>query len=153
MSNEQAGTAPIQIQATPARPTDSSWIDYQQKEKQESIKRLEETAKYLSGLSSLSLSIIVAVNGEALRQTMRSAPRYLEIGSSLKNGVVCWLLSILLTLAVVFPFRYKYVENSADSIRQMNNKIGQVKFWLLVLGALLYIIGISRVTYLYLFIS
>jgi len=153
MSNEQQATEPIHIQATPARPADSSWIDYQQKEKQESIKRLEETAKYLSGLSSLSLSIIVAVNGEALKQMIRSTPGSYEVEGSLKSSVVCWLLSILLTLAVVFPFRYKYVENSADSIRVMNNRISQVKFWLLVLGALLYIIGISRVTYIYLFTS
>jgi hypothetical protein len=143
MTEEQQGPSPVAIQATAAKAADSSWINWQQQEKQATLRRLEETAKYLSGLSSLSLTIMLGANKDALKLLSNS--------TSLKVGIVCWLASIVLTLAVVFPFRYNYVENSADSIRTMNNRISRAKFTLLVLGALLYIAGISLVAYLYLF--
>jgi hypothetical protein len=143
MTDEQQPEDSIPIQATPTRPTDTSWIEFQRKEKQETIKRLEEAAKYLSGISSLSLSVVLGVNRDALKE--------LSNDFELKGGICCWLLSIVLTLVVVFPFRYRYAENSADSIRAMHKKISHTKFLLLIVGALLYIAGISMMTYLYLF--
>lgn len=133
----------IEIRATAARPEDSSWIEHQRKENQVTISRLEETAKYLSGLSSLNLTILLSINSEALK-----AYSNLIV---LKLGIICWLISILFTLAVVFPFRYHYIENSAASIRSMNKKIANIKFILLIAGVILYLCGISVVAYIYLF--
>lgn len=143
MTDEQQGSDSLSIQATPTRPADMNWIEFQRKEKQETIKRLEEAAKYLSGISSLSLSVVLGVNRDALKG--------LSNDFELKGGICCWLLSIVLTLVVVFPFRYRYAENSAESIRMMHKKISNAKFLLLIAGALLYIAGISMLTYLYLF--
>ncbi len=131
----------IQIQATVARPSDISWIEHQLKEKQNTLQRLEETAKYLSGLACVSLSIMVGPNDKLLSKLSDSA--------TLKIGIISWLVSILFTLAVVFPFRYAYAENSADSIRKMTGRIARVKFALLILGVLFFIIGISLLSYTY----
>jgi hypothetical protein len=133
----------IPIQGTTITTTDKSWLEWQQKEKQETVKRLEDTAKYLSGISSLSLSILLGVNREALKLFSNT------IG--LKIALCCWLLSIVLTLIVVFPFPYKYASNSADSIRALYKRIGQTKFLLLILGTLLYLIGLSMMVYFYLY--
>lgn len=132
----------IETKASPAAPADTAWIEFQQKEKQDTLKRLEEAAKYLSGLASVCLSIILGVNKDALAQLSDSA--------GMKAGIVSWLASILLTLAVVFPFPYSYVENSADSIRKMNADIGRIKFILLIAGAALFVTGIAIVSWYYL---
>jgi hypothetical protein len=65
----------------------------------------------------------------------------------LKVGIICWLISIMFTLAVVFPFRYKYIGNSESSIREMRNKVVGIKFVFLLLGALLYMAAISIVAH------
>lgn len=131
------------IQANTAKKEDLSWIDHQVKEKQETLKRLEETSKYLSGLSSVTLTIMVGPNKEVFKDLSNS--------SLLKSGIICWLISILFTLAVLFPFRYRYIENSAQSIKLMNDRTARIKYTLLVLATLLYLTGICITVYLYLF--
>jgi hypothetical protein len=133
----------VPIQATTVTAADKSWLEWQQKEKQESVKRLEDTAKFLSGISSLSLSILLGVNREALKQSSNNV--------GMKVALCCWLLSVVLTLIVVFPFRYKYASNSADSIRALFKRISHTKFLLLIFGALLYLAGLSIMVYLYLY--
>ena len=131
------------IQGMPARQTDLKWIEYQLKEKQDTLKRLEDTAKYLSGLASVSLTILLAPNKEAFR--------LFDCSWLLKTGILCWLISILFTLAVLFPFRYKYMENSAQSIRTMFKRTTALKYTLLILGTFFYMAGICITVYMYLF--
>jgi predicted membrane channel-forming protein YqfA (hemolysin III family) len=133
----------MSIQATPATSEETSWIEHQRKEQQEAPRRLEETAKYLSGLSAISLTIMLGPYSETLK-TFRTT-------AGLKLGIVCWLISIVCTLAVVFPFRYRYIGNSESSVRNVHRKITKVKFTLLLTGALFYLTGISIVAYFCLF--
>lgn len=142
MSSNQKEDLP-EIKAVPSTDEEKSWIEYQRNENQGSLKRLEETAKYLTGLSSISLTIILGPNHDIFKS--------LQNVSLLKAGMFCWLFSILLTLAVVFPFRYKYINNSFSSIKGTHQKISRIKFTCLVLGAILYLAGISLMAYLFLF--
>lgn len=141
MSSKQKEDIP-EVRAVPATAEEKSWIEHQRTESQETLKRLEETAKYLSGLSSISLTIMLGPNAEIFKTLHNS--------SLLKAGVISWLLSILFTLVVVFPFRYQYISNSFSSIRNTHRKIARLKFTFLILGSILYLIGISLVAYLYL---
>lgn len=133
-----------EIKATPATVEEKSWIEYQRSESQGTLKRLEDTAKYLSGLSSISLTVILGPNHEIFTTLHHS--------NWLKAGIISWLLSILFTLAVVFPFRYRYIGNSSNSIRRMHRSIAKLKFVFLLLGAILYLTGISFLAWLYLFL-
>jgi hypothetical protein len=133
-----------EIKAVPATSEEKSWIEYQRSESQGTLKRLEETAKYLSGLSSVSLTILLGPDHEIFKT--------LHDSNLLKVGIISWLLSILFTLAVVFPFRYSYIGNSFSSIRKMHQRIARLKFFFLILGSLLYLTGISLFAYLYLFL-
>ena len=142
MSSKQKEDIP-EVKAVPATSEEKSWIEYQRSESQGTLKRLEETAKYLSGLSSISLTIILGPNHDIFKT--------LQNTSLLKAGMISWLLSILFTLVVVFPFRYRYIGNSFSSIRHTHQKIARLKFAFLILGAILYLTGISLVVYLYLF--
>lgn len=129
-----------EIKADPASAEEKSWIEYQRTESQGTLKRLEETAKYLSGLSSISLTIILGPDREIFKALHHSG--------WLKAGIISWLISILLTLAVVFPFRYGYIGNSYTSIRNMHRKIAKLKFVFLIGGAVLYMVGISILAWL-----
>ena len=144
MSSNQKEDIP-EIKAVPASAEETSWIEHQRTERQGTLKRLEETAKYLSGLSSISLTIILGPTRDIFKDLQHSG--------LLKAGIICWLSSILLTLAVVFPFRYRYISNSISSIKNTHRKIAKVKFTFLIVGSLLYLTGISLVVYLYLFSS
>lgn len=142
MSSKQNEDIP-EIKAVPATTEEKSWIEYQRNESQGTLKRLEETAKYLSGVSSISLTIILGPDHEIFKTLHNS--------NLLKTGIVCWLLSILFTLAVVFPFRYRYIGNSFSSIRSTHQRIARFKFAFLILGSILYLTGISLLAWLYLF--
>lgn len=142
MSSQQTEDV-IEVKAVPTSADEKSWIEYQRTESQGTLKRLEETAKYLSGLASVSLTIMLGPNKEvfsALRNT-----------ALLKAGIISWLISILLTLAVVFPFRYRYASNSSTSIKRTYRKIARIKFSFLILGALLFLTGLSLIAWLFLF--
>jgi Na+/melibiose symporter-like transporter len=131
------------IKAEPATPEEISWIEHQRKESQGTLKRLEEVAKYLSGLSSVSLAVMLGPSSDIFKELRHTA--------GLKIGITCWLVSIIFTLIVVFPFRYRYASNSASSIREMYKKITSIKFTLLLFGTLFFLVGIVIVTYIYLF--
>jgi ABC-type molybdate transport system permease subunit len=133
---------PIKIAATPVSAEDASWLEHQRKERQETVKRLEEAAKYLSGLASVCLTILLGPNKDVFSQFNHSP--------LLRTGVLCWLGAVLLTLTVVFPFPYRYVQNSASDIRRATRKVARIKYALLILGALLFLVGISMLALLYL---
>jgi len=130
-----------EIKATAATPEELSWIEFQLKEKQAALSRLENTAKYLSGLSSVTLTIILGPNNEIFRSLTHSI--------TLKAGIISWLISILCTLVVLFPFRYRYANNSVDSIRRLHKKMAGLKFIFLLLGCLFYIAGICLVAFIF----
>lgn len=132
----------IEIRATAVTREELSWIEYQAKEKQETVKRYEETAKYLSGLSTLTLTILTGPNSDAFK--------FLSQLLLFKTGIVCWLASIACTLAVLFPFRYTYIKNSAKSIKDTYAKTARVKYFLLLFGTLFYVAGVTITVYLYL---
>lgn len=138
MSSKQEEELP-KIKATVSTEAELSWIEHQRKESQETPRRLEDTAKFLSGLSSISLTIMLGPYNEVLKANKSS--------TELKLGIICWLVSIFFTLAVVFPFRYRYIRNSETSIREMSNNIVRFKFTCLLLGTLLYLAAISIVAY------
>jgi hypothetical protein len=133
----------IELQATAVTRDELNWIEYQDREKQETLKRYEETAKYLSGLSTITLTILAGPNNDSFK--------FISQLFLLKTGIVCWLASIVCTLAVLFPFRYTYIKNSARSIKEKYAKTARVKYVLLFLGTLFYLVGVIITVYLYLF--
>jgi hypothetical protein len=133
----------IEIQATTVSQDELTWVEYQAREKLETLKRYEETAKYLSGLSTITLTILTGPNNENFKLISHLL--------LLKIGIICWLASIVCTLAVLFPFRYSYIKNSAQSIKETHAKTARVKYLLLLSGTVFYLTGVSITVYLYLF--
>ncbi len=78
---------------------DKSWLAHAQKEKQEAPKRLEETAKFLVAIVSISLTVFISKRPEGLAAWTDKA----FIGVA-----VIWMISVLLSFFVLFPWRYKF---------------------------------------------
>ena len=143
-SSEQMEDIP-EIRSVPTTTEDKSWIEHYRTESQGTLKRLEETAKYLSGLSSISLTLMLGPNHDIFKALHNSL--------LLKAGIISWLLSIIFSLVVVFPFRYRYVTNSITSIKQTQAKKARLKFRFLILASILFLAGISLVACLFLFVQ
>jgi len=124
---------------------DKYWIKYLQDNKAKEGERLEDAAKFLSGMISISLAIFLKINDQAFAVVAQSCWAVV---------VVClWLLSLALSFLVFFPFGYHYNEQSAASIEAFHGKMVRRKRGLLLaatvcfFGALLVLGGLFLMGY------
>jgi hypothetical protein len=109
------------------------WFEYLRKEEQRTPERLEDAAKFLATMIAISLSIFTAVikaGGVSITAwTGRAA-------------LFAWLVSLLLAFLVLFPFRYRCVSTSVESIKTMQARIVRIKWILLILSSLLFFVAL-----------
>ncbi|MEM0994611.1 MAG: hypothetical protein AAGI49_16375 [Bacteroidota bacterium] len=110
------------------------WKEHQLQQRLETPKRLEEVAKYLSGMMSISLTIFLIGDKDLFAATNRF---WVYMASAL------WLLSLMITLAVQFPRAYRYSEASVASIQAMHQKVVRYKYWALVLATVLFVMALG----------
>ena len=113
---------------------DKSWLAHAQKEKQEAPKRLEETAKFLVAIVSISLTVFISNRPEGLETWTDTA----FIGVA-----VIWMISVLLSFFVLFPWRYQFNPESAEDIERAYRKISNTKWLWLVLSLAFYLLGLG----------
>jgi hypothetical protein len=111
-----------------------AWLDYLQEEIRSTPGRLEDAAKFISTIIGVTLSIFLAI--------MKSGD-HLPLTNQVKFALIAWLFSLLLSLAVIFPLKYKCVALSAESIKRMHYRIVRTKLILLILSALLFLAALS----------
>ncbi len=112
-------------------PDTQSWYDYIWQAEQETPNRLEDAAKQLATMISLSLAIFLAV-GENYFKNIRG-------NGWLIMALVLWLLSLLFSFWVLSPYPYRYAGRSVQSIKAMHQKIVQKKYRLLLASFTLYL--------------
>ncbi len=113
---------------------DEAWIAYIHDEIRATPDRLEDAAKFIATMIGISLTIFLAI--------AKSGDK-IEITGSVKAALLAWLLSLLLSFLVVFPFRYRCLSSSAQSIRQMHRRIVRLKWWLLLLSVVFFLGALS----------
>lgn len=114
--------------AEPAHPEAEAWHEYFRKQREESPQRLEEAAKFLSGMIAITLSIVAT-----------TIDKQLTLNPALTRAcLLCWLLSLILAFLVVFPLPYKIVKNSAQSIARTHRKTVFFKYIVLALSVSLF---------------
>lgn len=102
-------------QATFPNEADQYWQKYLQEQEAKEGERLEDAAKFLSGMISISLTIFLKLNARP--------------GATLTEGylasavAVLWLLSLVAAFFVLFPFRYPIREEAPDSIQKMHHRM------------------------------
>ena len=110
----------------------SNWHSHGLNRHLETPKRLEEAAKFLSGMISISLTIFLIGGKDFLKN---NETFILIIGSA-------WLLSLIFSFLVLFPRKYKFYKNSAEDIARSHDKIVKYKYCLLVISVILFFIAV-----------
>jgi hypothetical protein len=118
-----------------ATPDEESWHAYRRQSEQETPKRLEEAAKYLSGLVSLVFAIFTARKEGIFRQDFGHTQVLL--------GLCCLLLSVAAALFVIFPLRWRQVSQSAADIERVHRASVGFKYALLAAGVGFFLLGLG----------
>jgi hypothetical protein len=122
-------------------PDTDSWYEYLWRAEQETPNRLEDAAKFLATMISVSLTLFLAVGKNSFEKHLDSPV--------IKMAVVFWILSLVSSFWVMFPYRYRYVSHSVQSIKEMNSRIVKTKYRLLVLSLSLFFIGLGILGYFF----
>ena len=130
------------LKSRKSAPDTKSWFEYLWRTKQETPNRLEDAAKYLATMISISLSIFLAIG----------KPSFENCASAiLKLSMVAWVLALVISFFVLFPARYRYFSESVQSIKQMHQKILMTKYILLVLSLVLFLFSLTTLTIMFFF--
>jgi hypothetical protein len=132
---------PLVIGGQKATQEEVSWLAFALKESQETPKRVEDAAKYLSGLIAVTFTIFLQ-------------PREKAFAASLAHplfgwAVGLWLVAVVLSLGVVFPLPYAYLPNSAGSIKAAYRRVTVLKLSILVAGTVCFLAALAMLAYLY----
>jgi len=122
------------IQSQPAGPEQQKWHEHQQQELKDTPKRLEEAAKVLVGIISITLAIFLSDSKNIYGQA---------VSCNLQIALALWLLSLIAAFVVVFPLPYSYTRGSIASFQQSHQRAITLKYTLLILSAMLFIITMA----------
>jgi len=103
---------------------DQYWQEYVKEQQAKEGERVEDAAKFLSGMISISLAIFVKINPQAFN--LMADTWWAAV------VVVLWLLSLGLSFFVFFPFGYRYHPEVPSSIQAFHEKMVRRKRGLLL---------------------
>jgi hypothetical protein len=89
-----------------ATPETKAWRAFMLEQEQKTPERLEDVAKALSGMVSITLAIFLTIG----RQEFENSPDV-----TIAIALIIWLVSLILSFLVVFPFPYSYSKQSAKT--------------------------------------
>ena len=118
------------IQSKPTDPDTEKWHEFLVKEQQETPKRLEDTAKTLTGIISITLALFLSVG----KSSFENSPRCI-----IKSALVLWLISLIVAVIVTFPFVYHFPSGSTGKFQEKHTIIVRNKFILLIISVILYL--------------
>jgi hypothetical protein len=105
-----------------------------------SIARIEEVAKFLVGATTTTSGLFLAAFKLALgKQTVSAVVWFVPF--------VLWAFSIIFFIAVLFPEEYLTGKNEPASWRQAFRDARRRKYWRLVIGTVLFILGMLSAGY------
>lgn len=123
---------PEKILGEPPMPDAEKWHDYGLQMQQETPKRIEDAAKFLAGMITISLTL-----------TIPYLDRLLEIFHHklwVKVGFALWLISLALIFFVIYPRKYQFHSQSAQQIKAVHQRLWRYKRTLFILSVVSYFV-------------
>ena len=130
------------IKSRKPEPDTRSWYEYIWRQQQDTPERIEDAAKFMATMISVSLTIFLAIG----KSTFESP----EISCQIKIAIILWITSLICSFLVLFPWRYSYSSVSVKSVKKMHRKIVLVKYTLLIVCLVLFLIALSILAFLFL---
>jgi len=131
-----------EIQGRPAPPDTRSWFEYSWRLQQDVPNRLEDAAKFLVTIISLTMAIIVTALDRIKAAVVQ--PFWVFI------VLFLWLGALFFAFLVLFPRTYRFHSGSVDSIKAAHLEIIRTKQVRFILAAVLYFIPLLILAILYL---
>jgi hypothetical protein len=122
------------IKSKKNEPDTQSWYEYIRKAEQDTPNRLEDAAKFMATMISISFTLFLSGGKKVFESCQDSL--YLKI------ALIIWLISLFSSFLVLFPQSYKYISFSAADIKRMNKKITSRKRLFLIVSLGLYLISL-----------
>lgn len=135
MADPAAPDAPQPVSAPFATHEEEAWHTFRRQSEQETPRRLEEAAKYLSGIISIVFTILSTRDPEVFQRQSDSA--------AVTAAGIFLLLALVSTLFVIFPLRWSQVSQSAGDIERAHRASVQYKYRLLLAGAALFFVALG----------
>jgi hypothetical protein len=126
-------------------PTDKeSWDKFILEQHQKTPDRIEDAAKFVATMISISLSLFLAISG--------GAEGFLKHANlpAIKAAVIMMVFALIVSFSVLYPYPYKYVKNSCVDMIRVHKKIVMVKYLLLSLGFFLFVVSLSILGWVFL---
>ncbi len=133
----------IEVRGKPAPPDTKSWFEYSWKLQQGVPERLEDAAKFLAVMISLSLTIISTALGQLKAIVVQ--PIFIFI------GLLLWLAALFFAFMVLFPRKYRFHSMSVESIKKAHARIIRTKQVRLFIAVVFYFIPFVMLAVFYLF--
>lgn len=130
------------IKSKKPEPDTRSWYEYIWRQQQDTPARIEDAAKFMATMISVSLTVFLAIGKASLESP--------EISCQIKLAIILWIVSLICSFLVLFPWRYNYSSVSVKSVKKMHRKIVLVKYILLIVCLLLFLIALSILAFLFL---
>jgi|GEM_PF-2078709 len=131
-----------EIQGTPAPPETKSWFEYSWKLQQDVPNRLEDAAKFLATIISLTITIIITALDKLFIWV--ASPIWLFV------ALTAWLVALLFAFLVLFPRKFVFHSKSVDSIKQAQSKIVRTKQIRFIISTVLYFLPLLLLSVLFL---
>lgn len=131
-----------EVKGIPAPPDTKSWFEYSWKLQQDVPNRLEEAAKFLATIISLTVAIVTTALDKL--KAMVTRPIWIFI------ALFIWLVALLFTFMVLFPRKYRFHSSSVESIKKAHARIVRVKQVRFIIATVLYFIPLLILAILYL---
>ncbi len=122
----------IEVEQAPAEA--KHWHDYKRKVIEETPRRLEDAAKFLTGMVSISFTIFLKMDSKGFEGVD---------GALLAAIIIVWLASLVMAFLVIFPIPYTYHEDSYQSIKQMHEDAVRYKSLLLKVSVLTFLFALG----------
>jgi hypothetical protein len=132
---------PTPLRGRLATPEEASWQAFRLQSAQETPKRLEEAAKYLSGMISIAFTLFLTRDEKVFQQA--------EDNGAVDWAVWLWLGSVLLTFVVIFPFPWRQASPSAADIERAHRASVRLKYGLLIAGTALFLVALGLLAWVY----
>ncbi len=126
------------IQGIPLSNEDKSWQEYLLKAKQGEIIKIEETAKFMTGLLSIIITLF-QLNADLFKDTANNSVVMFAIGS--------WIIALVTAIFVLFPMSYSHSSINISEIPDLHDSIVAKKRNILIISAFCFIIGIILFSY------
>lgn len=102
-----------------------AWHTFQREQRQKAPERMEDAAKFLAGMISISLTIFLKLDENLFKYNLGEWPVIVAL--------LLWLVALVAAFIVLFPVPFRYHKSSAEDIERMHGEVTRYKYrWLLI---------------------